>query len=223
MEENIGKMKLEECFPENYVVIDIETSGLYPNRDRILEVGLLEVENRKPLRKSNSWVLNPTFPDKKFEVPEKITELTGITTEEVAKGWNPHWLLPELQELAQDYSIYTHNGIRFDRLFLDAGFKRISVKSFVQSRFLDSAAIFKAWRLGKLWLLKSQSFFDFANQVLETRAYGVYFSLTYCCEVLGVNTSDLENAHRAGTDVVMVHRVVEKMRDKLLSGGEDGR
>ena len=215
-------MKIEDCFPADYVVVDVETSGLNPYSDRVLEIGVAVVRNRVVEMPALSWVLNPNFPDDEFEVPAKITELTGITTEEVAeKGTDPVSVLQKLQNICNEKMILSHNGIRFDRLFLDVECRRFGFTVSDKHQFLDTAALFKGWRLGMLGLLENMSFFDFANRVLEKRAYGVYFNLGHCCEVLGVDVSDVGDAHRAAVDVVMTHRVLEKLRGVLVNGNKE--
>ncbi|GAH70140.1 unnamed protein product, partial [marine sediment metagenome] len=59
-------MKIEDCFPDDYVVVDMETSGLNPYLDRVLEVGVLVVRGREISLPAFSWVLNPNFPDDGF-------------------------------------------------------------------------------------------------------------------------------------------------------------
>lgn len=211
-------MRIEECFPSDYVVVDVETSGLDPYRHRVLEIGVLVVRNREISLPVISWVLNPNFPGDGFEVPQEITEFNGITTEEVANGHDPLFVLPELQHCCKRKMITVHNGINFDRLFLNEEFKRFTIeKTFEKHQFLDTAALFKGWRLGMLESLRSMDFYEWANKVLETRAYGVYFKLEYCCKFFEIDTSDLGNAHRASVDVVMVHRVIERLRRILVN------
>jgi len=210
------KMKRKDCFSDDYVVVDVETSGLNPYLDRVLEIGVLEVIEREMALPALSWVLNPNFPDDGFEVPQKITDLTGITTEEIANGQDPLLVLPKLQTLCEKRLIISHNGVRFDRLFLDEEYKRFGIRLSDKHQFLDTAALFKGWRLGLLDNLGDMSFYEWANMVLETKAYGVYFNLGYCCEVLGIDVSDLGNSHRAAVDVVMVHRVFERLREVLV-------
>lgn len=207
-------MKLNECFPEDYVVIDTETSGLDPVKDRILEIGVVEVRDRKPTA-TGSWLLNPDFPYKTFVVPEEITKITGITSELVADGRDPRWVLKWLRDRYDADYIYAHNGIKFDMLFMENECKRWDLELFNRNKFLDSAAIFKACRLKILYKLNDMTFFDFATMVLETRAFGIYFNLGYCCNVLNVDVTDLGDAHRAKADVMMTQRVIEALRDKL--------
>lgn len=212
-------MKLKDCFPKDYLIFDTETSGLNPETDRLLEIAVLKIKDRKPENPPETWSLNPNFPLPTFEVPAKITEITGITTAEIAlKGMYPRGVLTDVSKILTDSVIFTHNGIRFDRLFTNAELGRVGLKLLQPEQFLDSAAIFKAWRLDILNWLDDKTFFEFANQVLEKRAYGVYFNLKFCCEILNIDVTDLK-AHRANADVIMTYRVIEALRERLLKDG----
>jgi DNA polymerase III epsilon subunit-like protein len=207
-------MKISECFPDDYVVIDTETSGLDPVKDRILEIGVIEIKNRKS-KAVGAWILNPHFPYKTFVVSEEITKITGITSEMVANGKDPKRILKWLRDRYDDSFIYAHNGIKFDMLFMERECSIQGIEQFKRTKFLDSAAIFKACRLKILYKLNDMTFFDFATMVLETRVFGVYFNLGYCCKVLDIDVTDLGNAHRAKADVMMTQRVIEALRVKL--------
>jgi DNA polymerase III epsilon subunit-like protein len=41
-------MKLKDCFPKDYLIFDTETSGLNPETDRLLEIAVLKIKDRKP-------------------------------------------------------------------------------------------------------------------------------------------------------------------------------
>ena len=56
-----------------YIVVDLETTGLAPKTDRILEVGAWKVENGGFVQKFHRMV------DPGMKIPERITQLTGIT------------------------------------------------------------------------------------------------------------------------------------------------
>jgi DNA polymerase III epsilon subunit-like protein len=127
----------------------------------------------------------------------------------------PRGILTDVNELLTNSTIFAHNGIRFDRLFMNAELKRIGLKLLQPERFIDSAAVFKAWRMDILDWLDNRTFFEFANKVLEKRAYGVYFNLKFCCETLAIDITDLK-AHRADADVIMTYRVIEALRKRLL-------
>ena len=58
-----------------YVALDLETTGLSPMRDQILEIGAARVEN------GEITGTYETFVDSGVEIPARITDLTGITAE----------------------------------------------------------------------------------------------------------------------------------------------
>lgn len=61
-------------FPENYTLIDVETTGLSPYRDRITEMGGLKVRHGEVVATFSELV---KFPDSN-KVPTFITKLNGI-------------------------------------------------------------------------------------------------------------------------------------------------
>ena len=67
-------------FPNSYVVIDVETTGLDPTYDKIIEIGALKVENGT-LVDTFSTLVNPGVP-----VDDFITQLTGITNDDLASA-----------------------------------------------------------------------------------------------------------------------------------------
>jgi DNA polymerase-3 subunit alpha (Gram-positive type) len=59
----------------DYVVIDVETTGLEAGFNRIIEIGAVRIVNGVTC-KEFSTLVNPNCP-----IPEEIVELTGITPE----------------------------------------------------------------------------------------------------------------------------------------------
>ena len=59
--------------PSSYVVVDLETTGLYPSQDRILEIGAVKVLDGEV---ADTFCM---FADPQMKIPERIRELTGIT------------------------------------------------------------------------------------------------------------------------------------------------
>lgn len=94
-----------------YVALDLETTGLNPSRDRILEIGavkIVEGEEQQVL----STLVNPGR-----EVTPRIQELTGITNEMAATGMEYETAVGSLVEFCQDLPILGHN-ILFDYSFV---------------------------------------------------------------------------------------------------------
>lgn len=63
---------------ESSVIVDVETTGLEPRDNRIIEVATLTVRNTEPVE-MRRWLLNPGA-----HISEFITDLTGITNAHVA-------------------------------------------------------------------------------------------------------------------------------------------
>jgi len=111
---------LDEC---TFIVCDVETTGINPFNNRIIELSLLKVENYK-ISKKYTTLVNPLR-----HIPNEITALTGITNEDVVK-------MPTFTEVAEDvinffshsnYSnlIFVGHNVSFDYKFLKAEFQRI--------------------------------------------------------------------------------------------------
>jgi len=97
--------------PQVYVAIDLETTGLSPEHDAIIEIGAVRF---RPDRVLDSWstLVNPRRP-----IPFKIQHLTGISQADVGDAPALPQALPELRLFASDHPIVGHN-VSFDLAFL---------------------------------------------------------------------------------------------------------
>lgn len=95
----------------SYVALDLETSGLNPKFDKILEIGAVKVQDGVV---TDTY---ETFVNSGIEVPQRITELTGITQEMADSGIEPQTALKELLEFCGEETILGHN-IGFDYGFI---------------------------------------------------------------------------------------------------------
>lgn len=102
---------MENSMYDTYVSIDLETTGLNPKRDRIIEIGAILVE-RGEIREEFSTFVNP---GRKLE--ERITELTGIRDEDLAEAPELDEVFPKLLEFMGDFPLLGHS-ILFDYSFL---------------------------------------------------------------------------------------------------------
>ncbi|MDD3976046.1 MAG: 3'-5' exonuclease [Candidatus ainarchaeum sp.] len=96
---------------EKYTVIDLETTGLSPQKDKITEIAAIKVKNNKIIDKFECLV-NPEIP-----IPVQITEITGITDSMVYRQKTIDKVLPDLNNFLKDSIIVGHN-INFDYSFL---------------------------------------------------------------------------------------------------------
>lgn len=93
-----GKGKSIIAFPERYVVVDIETTGLSPQRDEIIEISAIRFE--KGMKKDTFSTL--IKPDN--EIPYFITQLTGISNKMVADA-------PDIKKAVTDFRKYLSDDI----------------------------------------------------------------------------------------------------------------
>ena len=107
-----NKGKSLDYLVDNYVLVDIETTGLSPQKDDIIEIGAMKIENNQVVDTFNTLIKI----DKK--VPSYITKLTGITTEMLeTNGKDAEEVLREFKEFAGDNIIVGHN-VNFDINFI---------------------------------------------------------------------------------------------------------
>jgi DNA polymerase III subunit epsilon len=100
-------------FATTFVVLDLETTGLRPDRDRITEIGAVKVRGGEVLGELRTFV-HPGRP-----IPPAITAVTGITDAMVRDAPGIEVLLPTLLAFLEDAVLVAHNA-RFDVAFLRA-------------------------------------------------------------------------------------------------------
>ena len=97
--------------PSKIAFVDIETTGVRSSYDRIIEIGILRVENNK-LVKSFQSLINP-----QAYLPKEITMLTGITQQDIENAPTFRSLKDEILEILEDCTFVAHN-VRFDYAFV---------------------------------------------------------------------------------------------------------
>jgi len=105
----------------NYCFVDVETTGGSAHYDRIIEVGIVRVENDQVVRTFNSCVNPRTY------LSPFITDITGITAKELETAPEFENIAHELIELMDGCIFVAHNA-RFDYGFLKNEFKRIDIQ-----------------------------------------------------------------------------------------------
>ncbi len=94
-----------------YVALDLETTGLDPERDRIIEIGVVRFQSDGEIQ-TWSTLVNPGCP-----IPPRIEQLTGISNEEVSRAPTLPMVLPSLRRFVGDATLVGHN-VTFDLSFL---------------------------------------------------------------------------------------------------------
>ena len=94
-----------------YVSLDLETTGLDPDRDSIIEVGAVKFRGDEVL---DSWstLVRPERP-----IPYRIERLTGIRQEETKDAPSVSSVVGQLSRFLRDYPLVGHN-IPFDISFI---------------------------------------------------------------------------------------------------------
>lgn len=126
---------------KDYVVFDIETTGLDSRYDEIIEISGVKVREDKIVDTFSSLV-KPQSPISPF-----ITELTGISNEMVATSPSIEVVLPKFMAFIEDDILIGHN-VNFDINFVYDSLEVIGYPQKLSNNFIDTM------RLGR-YLLKN--------------------------------------------------------------------
>ena len=190
----------------SYVVFDIETTGLDPHRDRIIQVGLCAVTDGQ-VADRRGWLVNQDI-----EIPEEARRIHGITTADIrARGIPPHESLCRLFEaMAAAPACVGHNIHQFDILFLLAECRRLAIPAPDFRDHVDTAALFKGWKLN-MPRQPDEDFEKYTRRVLGIRAPGLKYSISACLEALGIQ-ADPSQLHDAGGDAFATHMIFQALQ-----------
>ena len=100
-----------QSLEEEFVVVDIETTGLNSDKDKITEIGAVKIRGGKIIDKFSCFV-NPGIP-----IPSFIVKLTGITDEMVKDSPAIEYVLTEFLQFANNATLVAHNA-NFDLGFI---------------------------------------------------------------------------------------------------------
>lgn len=103
---------------KSYLAFDVETTGLSPETDEIIEIGALKVRDGKVYDRFICFV-KPSEP-----VPERITQITGITNEMLRDAAEKETVIPAFLKFCGDEVLIGHN------LPFDYGFVKNQAKLF---------------------------------------------------------------------------------------------
>lgn len=133
-------------FDDTYVIFDLETTGLSPVNDRIIEIGAVKMCGGK-VTDSFSTFVNPQIP-----IPFNIESLTGISDSMVENAGTIEEILPEFLEFCKGAVMVAHNA------GFDVGFIKEKTDSILGRKFectvVDTVALSRALlpSLGKFTL-----------------------------------------------------------------------
>jgi DNA polymerase-3 subunit alpha (Gram-positive type) len=130
--QNCQNVNLDSVF----VVFDIETTGLNPKNDNIIEIGAVKISNRKVIDSFSTFV----HIDKKL--PGKIIELTSITDDMLQGQPEIDEALPAFLDFAKECVLVAHNA-KFDLGFIKENTKVLSIENY-NPPVLDTLELSKA-------------------------------------------------------------------------------
>jgi DNA polymerase-3 subunit epsilon len=128
------------------IVLDTETTGLNPRTgDRVIEIGCVEIFNRKLTGNNFHRYINP-----ERDSDEAALAVHGLTTEFLRDKPKFHEIAEELRAFVQDAEVIIHNA-PFDLGFLNHEFERIGLPPFVKhcSSVIDTLVNAKELHPGK--------------------------------------------------------------------------
>ena len=105
-------------FDQEFVAFDLETTGLYAQHDRIIEIGAVVLKNGREIERFQ------TFVDPERPLEKKIIELTGITDEMLRDAPKIEEVLPKFLEFVGGRVVVAHNS-KFDTGFIRAECQRL--------------------------------------------------------------------------------------------------
>ncbi|MBQ8298901.1 MAG: PolC-type DNA polymerase III [Clostridia bacterium] len=129
-----------------YCVLDIETTGLSRQTEKITEFGIMKVKNGEVIDTFECFV-NPEKP-----IPPKVVEVTHITDDMVKDAETIDKVMPKVIEFVGDSIVVAHNA-NFDVGFIRHNAEQLGLK--FDNTFIDTLALakeiypdFKKYKLG---------------------------------------------------------------------------
>ena len=174
---------------QDFTALDVETTGLNPKSEKIIEVGAVKVRNGRIVDRYESLI----YPGKKLE--ERIVELTGITDEMLKEAPLPEKVIPELLEFIGEDVLLGHS-VLFDYSFL----KRAAVNlGLMKSK--DIGCGIDTLRIARCCLRE-----------LESR------SLPFLCQYFEIPHKAHRAIHDAEATIMLYEKLLEKFGDIQESG-----
>lgn len=181
-------MKLNITRP--LIVFDLETTGLDLVRDRIIQISYIKVLPGGKEQREN-LLINPCKP-----IPQEVTELTGISNDDVKDAPSFKDVAQQLSEKMKDCDFAGYNSNHFDIPMLAEEFLRAGIDfDFSKCRLIDAQTIFHK---------------------MERRNLAAAYKF-YC----GRKMEEDFTAHRADEDTEATYRVLMGELDKYAPGMQE--
>lgn len=103
----------------SFVVVDLETTGLEPKLDRIIEIAAVRVRNGEIVGTWDSLVNPGIF------IPQESTAITGITTEMVKDAPPLEAIMDDFLAFLGEGTVFVAHNVDFDREFVNQALLRM--------------------------------------------------------------------------------------------------
>jgi DNA polymerase III subunit epsilon len=135
-ESRIGKIDFLKKPFNNIVIFDLETTGLSPQINEIIQIGAVRIRKGEILENDSFF----TYVKPKYPISDFITEYTGITNKDVVNAPPIKKVLPVFSKYCGNSLLIAHSGANFDIPFISATCyrNRIPTRSV---NFIDSVHI----------------------------------------------------------------------------------
>jgi DNA polymerase III epsilon subunit-like protein len=225
--------------PGDYLVVDLETTGVDLAKDLIVQIGHCLVRDNRIIDNGSvvlDWhrvpLIEPAWLEERMVQTRNYVEYdkegqptgrryrftpqrlrtVGVDPPEVLRFYM-EWLL-ELRQ--QGYFFIAHNGFHFDCALLERHFARLfeSPFRFEDREVFDTGMVVKAFQAG-LYFHPGESPRDFANRVRPLRLKGIRWALdSFCVPYFKLDEKyqmDTNDSHEACWDVRATHLLFQEL------------
>lgn len=198
-----------------FVAFDLETTGLDPKKEKIVEIGAVKFDRRGPIARY-SVLINPGI-----AMPAEASRINGITDVMLAGKPTLDEVLPDFIRFIGNAALVAHNA-PFDCSFVDAALaerwekaRKAKAEDPAQGSLLAGDGDAAPASAEKFW---APPFGALPNRVVDTRIYAKEafpnrwkYNLQDLAKFLGVNALE---AHRAEDDARVCMEVFIKCAEK---------
>jgi DNA polymerase III epsilon subunit-like protein len=230
------------ALPSNYLVFDIETTGLDTNMDLPAQLGWAVVENNRVVDSGARFMnwLDDRSPEDVNWIEQRILRTkqqfefkngfaTGnvysVSADRMRAGEKPVKVLSDFCKLVADcrkngFSFLAHNGLRHDQPIIDRVMGEVSEGEmrfrFKPSDYFDTLSIEKSVQILPE-LSPNESWLDFARRAYHLGGYKIKGSLDRHCSVKydlpRKHGLSMEKAHEADFDCVLTHHLMQEYKE----------